>query len=83
MLILDEATSSLDNESERAIQAFLDRLARSRTTIVIAHRLDRAQRLAHYRPRRDRHRRRRHARRLIARGGVYASLYNSQLEFAP
>ena len=84
VLILDEATSSLDNESERAIQASLDRLARSRTTIVIAHRLSTV----------------RNARRiivldgtgiveegthagLIARGGVYASLYNSQLEFAP
>ena len=83
VLILDEATSSLDNESERAIQASLDRLARSRTTIVIAHRLSTV----------------RNARRiivldgtgiveegthagLIARGGVYASLYNSQLELA-
>ncbi|MEZ5975404.1 MAG: ABC transporter ATP-binding protein [Planctomycetota bacterium] len=39
ILILDEATSSVDNETEAAIQRSLERIAKDRTTIVIAHRL--------------------------------------------
>jgi ATP-binding cassette, subfamily B, bacterial MsbA len=39
VLILDEATSSLDTRSERRIQAALDALMKNRTTLVIAHRL--------------------------------------------
>jgi ATP-binding cassette subfamily B protein len=39
ILILDEATSSVDNETEREIQEALDNLIRGRTTIAIAHRL--------------------------------------------
>ncbi len=39
LLLLDEATSSLDAESERLVQAALERLMQERTTLVIAHRL--------------------------------------------
>jgi ABC-type transport system involved in Fe-S cluster assembly fused permease/ATPase subunit len=39
VVVFDEATSALDARAERAIQAELERIARERTTLVIAHRL--------------------------------------------
>jgi len=83
VLIFDEATSSLDNESEKVVQDSLEKLAKNRTTFVIAHRLSTI----------------RNARRivvltdqgideqgtheeLLAAGGVYAHLYNLQFDRA-
>jgi ATP-binding cassette, subfamily B, bacterial len=79
ILIFDEATSALDNESERAVQESLHRLARDRTTLVIAHRLSTvrnagrivvltedgiAEQGTHT--------------ELVSSGGAYARLYNTQ-----
>ena len=79
LLVLDEATSSLDSQSEALIQEALGRVQQGRTSIVIAHRLstilsadlilvmDRGQIVE-----RGRHD------DLLARGGLYASLYETQ-----
>jgi len=80
IIIFDEATSSLDNESEKAVQDSLEKLIVNRTTLVIAHRLSTV----------------RHAQKiivltdngideqgtheeLIVQDGTYANLYNMQL----
>lgn len=81
LLILDEATSSVDTRTEELIQSAMDYLMKGRTSFVIAHRLstirdadcilvmnhgDIVEQGTHE--------------ELLARGGVYADLYNSQFE---
>jgi ATP-binding cassette subfamily B protein len=79
MLILDEATSSVDTRTEILIQNAMDKLAKGRTSFVIAHRLstirnadvilvlkagDVVEQGSHE--------------QLLAKNGIYAELYNSQ-----
>ena len=79
ILILDEATSAVDNETEAAIQRSLEHVSRGRTTLIIAHRLstirnaDRTYVLDGGRIVEDGDHR-----ALLARGGIYASLWRVQ-----
>lgn len=77
ILIFDEATSALDNESERVVQESLEKLAKNRTTLVIAHRLTTIQNaekilvltedgVAESGTHKE----------LLAKGGIYEHLYN-------
>ena len=81
MLILDEATSSVDTRTELQIQRAMDALMKGRTSFVIAHRLSTIKNADLILVLRDgdivesgTHE------ALLARGGFYAKLYNSQFE---
>lgn len=79
ILILDEATSALDTESERHIQAALDKLMANRTTFVIAHRLSTIEQADRIVVMQDGAVKEigRHA-ELLAADGIYAALYRLQ-----
>jgi len=81
ILILDEATSSLDNQSERAVQEALEELMQNRTTIIIAHRLSTIQNVDHIYVMKDgeivedgKHE------ALIRKDGVYSAFYKTSEE---
>ena len=79
MLILDEATSSVDTRTEERIQRAMDALMEGRTSFVIAHRLStiRSADLILVMQHGDIVEQGTHD-ELLARGGFYAELYNSQ-----
>ena len=81
MLILDEATSSVDTRTEQKIQAAMDQLMEHRTSFVIAHRLSTIKNADLILVLREGgHRGERHPRPAPPAGGFYAELYNSQFE---
>jgi ATP-binding cassette, subfamily B, bacterial MsbA len=80
VVVLDEATSSLDNESERLVERAMEELLRNRSTLIIAHRLRTVRRA-------DRVLVLDHGRvvesgthvQLLASGGIYGMLYSAEL----
>ena len=81
ILILDEATSSLDNQSEKVVQQSLESLSSNRTTFVIAHRLSTIKRAKTILVLTDNGIEEKGSHEeLINNNGVYASLYNAQFE---
>lgn len=83
MLILDEATSSVDTRTEVLIQQAMDNLMRNRTSFIIAHRLStiRNADLILVMNEGDIVEQGKHE-ELLAQNGFYAELYNSQFEYA-
>ncbi|HOR69568.1 MAG TPA: ABC transporter ATP-binding protein [bacterium] len=79
MLILDEATSSVDTRTEALIQAAMDKMMEGRTSFIIAHRLSTIRNADLILVMRDGHivEQGTH-KQLLAQNGFYASLYNSQ-----
>jgi len=79
ILILDEATSSVDNETEAAIQRSMTRIAVGRTTIVIAHRLSTVRNAdCIYVLEKGRLVEEGRHEELLAAGGIYETLWNVQ-----
>ncbi|PKM39270.1 MAG: ABC transporter [Firmicutes bacterium HGW-Firmicutes-9] len=83
LLILDEATSSVDTRTERMVQQAMDRLTNGRTSFVIAHRLSTIKNADLILVMKDGDiiESGNHA-ELLEKGGFYAELYNSQFEAA-
>lgn len=80
IIIFDEATSSLDNESEKAVQDSLEKLIQNRTTIVIAHRLSTIRNAKRILVLTDNGIEEQGTHKeLLSINGVYANLYNMQL----
>ncbi len=81
ILILDEATSSLDNQSEAVIQKSIEDLSKNRTTFIIAHRLGTIKNAKRILVLTDKGIEEEGSHKeLIERRGVYYNLYNSQFE---
>ena len=81
ILILDEATSSIDSETEKLLQTALNRLSQNRTTIVIAHRLSTivgADKILHLQEGKVLEQGTHNC--LMDRGGAYARMYRLQVD---
>ena len=81
MLILDEATSSIDTRTEQKIQNAFAKMMEGRTSFIVAHRLSTIQNADVILVMQDGHiiEQGNHE-ELLAKGGFYADLYNSQFE---
>ncbi len=83
ILILDEATSALDNATEILIQQSLDKLAKGRTTLIVAHRLSTIKNADEIIVLTDKGIEERGSHKeLLNKQGIYANLYESQFTLA-